>query len=407
MKKLSCFVSACFIQRRKVMYSLNASISAAIIIFPMIAFIITIPYLIWHYHKYGSVLLFRAVILYSFILYLLCAFFLVILPLPSIAEVARLHKPSMQLIPFQFVSDIEMYTEFSVWTPSTYWDSFFNGAFLQVVFNILMFIPFGIYLRYYYQKNFLECFLLSLSLSLFFEITQLTGLYGIYPRAYRLFDVDDLMLNTVGGLLGFIIEPVLVFLLPTKDKLNELSYEKGMKVTTFRRMMGTGIDWFFIFTVLFLIEYFTKQIKIINIMLLASWKDAVIYFAIIMLYFMVLPYLLGGYTLGKRIVNIKVVNKKMKKPVFIQYFVRYGILYGIFIPVIPYIYQILILLENNRNTINTYIGFGLIAVLLIGSIFFGLFAFLSFFTNGKLFLYEKLSSTSVISVIQAFEERER
>ena len=122
---------------------------------------------------------------------------------------------------------------------------------------------------------------------------------------------------------------------------------------------------------------------------------------------MVLPSLLVGYTLGKRIVNIKVVNKKMKKPVFIQYFVRYGILYGIFIPVIPYIYQILILLENNRNTINTYIGFGLIAVLLIGSIFFGLFAFLSFFTNGKLFLYEKLSSTSVISVIQAFEERER
>ena len=31
----------------------------------------------------------------------------------------------------------------------------------------------------------------SFLLSLFFEVTQLTGLYFLYPGSYRLFDVDD------------------------------------------------------------------------------------------------------------------------------------------------------------------------------------------------------------------------
>ena len=61
-------------------------IKTALIIFPIIAFLITLPYLIIEYHKYGSVPLLRSVIVYTFVLYLLTAFFLVILPLPSLPE---------------------------------------------------------------------------------------------------------------------------------------------------------------------------------------------------------------------------------------------------------------------------------------------------------------------------------
>lgn len=35
------------------------------------------------------------------------------------------------------------------------------------------------------------------------ELTQLTGIWGIYPCAYRQFNVDDLMLNLAGVLAGF------------------------------------------------------------------------------------------------------------------------------------------------------------------------------------------------------------
>lgn len=38
--------------------------------------------------------------------------------------------------------------------------------------------------------------------SLGLELAQLTGLFGVYPCAYRTFDVDDLLLNTLGAWLG-------------------------------------------------------------------------------------------------------------------------------------------------------------------------------------------------------------
>lgn len=55
----------------------------AIIIFPFLAFFISGALLIYEYRKYGSFVWTRAMILYSFVFYLLCAYFLVILPLPS------------------------------------------------------------------------------------------------------------------------------------------------------------------------------------------------------------------------------------------------------------------------------------------------------------------------------------
>jgi glycopeptide antibiotics resistance protein len=42
-------------------------------------------------------------------------------------------------------------------------------------------------------------------LSLAVELTQLTGIWGLYPCPYRQFDVDDLILNTAGVALGFVL----------------------------------------------------------------------------------------------------------------------------------------------------------------------------------------------------------
>lgn len=90
----------------KVVLSYIETIRMAIIIFPIIAFIITIPYILTQYHKYGSVYFYRTIIVYSFILYLIVAYFLVILPLPNRQEVAMLTTPRYQLVPFSFISDI-------------------------------------------------------------------------------------------------------------------------------------------------------------------------------------------------------------------------------------------------------------------------------------------------------------
>ena len=80
-------------------------VRTAFMFFPVIAFLITLPFILHQYHKYGAISWFRALIIYSFILYLLVIYFLVILPLPSIDDVMKMTGPRTQLIPFNFVSD--------------------------------------------------------------------------------------------------------------------------------------------------------------------------------------------------------------------------------------------------------------------------------------------------------------
>ena len=182
-------------------------ILTAVIAFPFIAFLFTFPYIIYNYRKYGSVLSFRILVVYSFILYLLCVYFLVILPLPSIHEVAQMTGPRVQPVPFMFIRDIFKESSFRLGDPSTWLSLVKNAAFFQVFYNFLMVMPFGIYLRYYFRCSFKRTLLFSFLLSLFFELTQLSGLYFIYPRGYRLFDVDDLMSNTLGGAAGYLCAP--------------------------------------------------------------------------------------------------------------------------------------------------------------------------------------------------------
>ena len=50
-------------------------IKNAILFFPIVAFFITIPYILIQYHKFGSVYYYRSIIVYSFILYLIVAYF--------------------------------------------------------------------------------------------------------------------------------------------------------------------------------------------------------------------------------------------------------------------------------------------------------------------------------------------
>ena len=59
-------------------------------------------------------------------------------------------------------------------------------------------------------------FLLSLTI----ELAQLTGLFFTYPGSYRLFDVDDLIMNTIGGFLGTVLANNINNIIPDiyKDK---------------------------------------------------------------------------------------------------------------------------------------------------------------------------------------------
>lgn len=76
----------------------------------------------------------------------------------------------------------------------------FWAVMINVLGNIICFIPFGFFLPIYYIKlrSLLLVVILAFCFSLIIEVIQLLLKVGC-------FDVDDLLLNTIGGLLGYLI----------------------------------------------------------------------------------------------------------------------------------------------------------------------------------------------------------
>ena len=77
-------------------------------------------------------------------------------------------------------------------------------SFLLNMFgNVIGFMPFGFFLPMLMRKHsFFRILCLSFELTLAVEVTQLLFKVGI-------FDVDDLLLNTIGGVLGYICYRIL------------------------------------------------------------------------------------------------------------------------------------------------------------------------------------------------------
>ncbi len=267
------------------------AIKTAIIIFPLIALLITIPFILLSYHKYGSINKIKTLVIYSFILYLITIYFLVILPLPSFDTASKIPPPHFNFIPFNFVKDFLRETSLIITDTSTYIKAIKEPCFYVAIFNIFMTIPFGMYLHYYFKFSFKKTLLYSMLLSLFFEFTQGTGLYFIYPNPYRLCDIDDIILNTTGGLVGFGIMKLLEGFLPSREELDKRAYETGKKVSGLRRITIFCLDIFIFLIINSIIYIFTN--------------NRLIHFTAIIIYYIIIPILIKNQTLGMKFLNVR------------------------------------------------------------------------------------------------------
>lgn len=91
---------------------------------------------------------------------------------------------------------------------------------LQVVFNVILFIPWGIIMRRFFHRGFIFTVFSGFLASVFVETTQATGLWGIYDCAYRWADIDDVITNTAGAFIGAVIAPVVLFWMPRAAQLS-------------------------------------------------------------------------------------------------------------------------------------------------------------------------------------------
>jgi len=85
-----------------------------------------------------------------------------------------------------------------------------DAAFMQIALNVLLFVPLGWFVRRIARRGVVVATVLGFGISLLIESTQATGVWHLYDCAYRLFDVDDLIVNTLGAALGSLVSAIFI-----------------------------------------------------------------------------------------------------------------------------------------------------------------------------------------------------
>ena len=325
-------------------------------------FIMTIPYMIIQYQRVGRVSPWKFGVSFSFVLYLLCAYALTIFPLPDPAVVAQSTAPTMNLHIMLFVHEFLDNSGFVLSNPHSWLHSVKSFSFIQPFCNLLLTVPFGFYLRYLYKRKAIFTIIASFLLSLSFELIQLSALFGLYPRPYRLFDVDDLLLNTIGGLVGFVLAMILVNLLPDLDAVKSDKAAIGY----IRRLIAFGID----LLITGILSIFTHYILV---------------FAVI---FLLIP-LIFRATLGQLLVAVKFDSSNRWKIAFRQILSFINLL-----PMIALVYFL-----GQSGTIDEQLlaqNVLLILLALALCILPLLDALVNLFTRNKMLWFERLSNTKLV-----------
>ena len=183
------------------------TIELSVLFFPLIGLLMFIPTLIIHRKEYDELHEYRLFVLYLFAFSIVTAMLLTVLPLPKNITAFCLAKTgtfNAQMILFASFYDISEYAK----TRALGWsigDISQNRALWQIIFNLLLLVPAGFFIRALYRTTLIQTVLIGLALSLSFELTQLTGIWGLADCSYRLFDIDDLLTNTLGAGLGWVL----------------------------------------------------------------------------------------------------------------------------------------------------------------------------------------------------------
>ncbi|HEY4599756.1 MAG TPA: VanZ family protein [Cerasibacillus sp.] len=302
------------------------SVFTSLAVFLLLSSALATPWIIYQYRKHGYFNFWRSFVLVSFLFYLMTAYFLVVLPIPDVrnncADMAN--TVYSQLKPFQFIHDIERETGI-IWSSLASYHVLLRApSVYQVVFNILLLLPLGVYLRYYFVKKskWFYAVMIGFLVSLFFEITQRTALFGYFECPYRLFDVDDLIMNTLGATIGFFIAPMILFFIPSKSRIREVDIKhQSDKHATY------GIQVIELFINISISKFVTGLFTTNDGPALIS---IIVFSLMLLLTMVVIPLFSNGFTIGGLILRVRI---KQKPKLFSSLMNRYLII------VLPYLYS--------------------------------------------------------------------
>lgn len=184
----------------------------AIIFFTGLTFLFAAPFISRQYSRFGRFAGWPAFVAAAVVLYASALVAFTLFPFPDFdAGYCAKHadRSYWQLRPFASLEDVTAYA-----SDHTLLQTLTSGVFLQVAMNVVFFVPLGFFLAYRSRRSLMTTTLIALAVSLSIELTQGTGLWGLAQCPYRLADVDDLITNTAGGVLGWFLGVLLRRLLP-------------------------------------------------------------------------------------------------------------------------------------------------------------------------------------------------
>lgn len=125
--------------------------------------------------KKQKLIFYKEIFMLAFVIYVLCVFHVV--TFQDVSWSSSNFIPFKEMFRYEFGSTL---------------------FFRNVVCNMIMFMPFGFFVAYFLKTNKVRyAFILSSIVSCTIEVTQM--LIG------RVFDIDDIMLNVLGGVIGFCV----------------------------------------------------------------------------------------------------------------------------------------------------------------------------------------------------------
>lgn len=294
-------------------------VTTALSIFPLVVLIVLLPVAVVSYRRRGRAGGWTTLAFYAFLFYLLAAALQTVIPLPSDPAgycATRNYASTPQLRPFYFVQVVQERAQgdWSLGSLIRY------GSVWSTALNLALLAPLGFFLRYLVGLRFLAATGIAAGVSLLFELTQLTGLWFVYPCAYRLFSVDDLMLNTAGAVLGWLVAGPLGRVLPPLEPDRERR-RYATKVTVSRRLFALLAD---------AVGFVVLTGLVVGLIVLfggpAGGRGPVI--AVLAAGWFLLVPVLTGSTLGKRAMLLRVARTDGRRAGPLSLLVRNGVLFS-------------------------------------------------------------------------------
>jgi glycopeptide antibiotics resistance protein len=282
-------------------------VGTAAAVFPILALVLLVPFSFVAYRSRGRLGWLRSLIFFSFLYFAIAAFFLTLMPLPrDPAAVCRMFPQAAtpQLVPGNFLTDFAKEAHGN-YTPAALLG---NPALYQVGLNAIMLLPLGVFLRYYAGRGLAVTTAAGLGASLLFEVTQGTGIYGLYPCPCRLADVDDLLLNTGGAMFGWLVAGRVMRVLPDLVARDEAARRTPVVVVG-RRL------WAFVFDAVACVVL-TVVNAVVWVHMVGSGESAVMILpaATVTVWYVIIPRINRGATLGKWLMRITLVGRDGTEP---------------------------------------------------------------------------------------------